>query len=72
MTVIFWSIFEWVVVISIFVIIASQILIPLWKGTKLFPTIRRRELEIQMKEVKDTADKQKYLEEIEEEVKKIK
>jgi hypothetical protein len=56
----------------IILVFSTQVFIPLWKGTKLFPGIRRRKLDAQMKEVKEEVEREELMDEITEESKKLK
>ena len=69
---IFWTIVEAVIAACIILFFVTQVFIPLWNGTKLFPWRGRRKLVAQLKDVKDEEEKEELLSEIDEEVKKLK
>ena len=69
---VFWGVVELVVGFIILLVFVTQIFTPLLSGTKWFPAIRRRSLDVQLKEVKEELEKENELEEIESELEKLK
>ena len=69
---VFWGALELVIALVLILIFITQVFIPLWNGTKLFPSIRRRKLDAELKEVKDNIEEEGVKSEIDKEVEKLK
>ena len=72
---VFWGTFELICAAVIILLFATQIFIPLWNGTKLFPAIRRRKLETKKTELKEELEKQEEmqgLDQLERDLEKLK
>lgn len=51
-----WELFEWVALILFLVVVVTQLAIPMYRGTPLFPVFRReRELETELERARQTS-----------------
>ena len=72
---VFWGVLELIGAAFIILLFSTQVFIPLWNGTKLFPAIGRRKLNAQMKEVKEELEKEgemQDLDQLERDLEKLK